>query len=65
MSVFFSASQGDSGGPLIKQEGPDAGEQVGLTSYGAAAGCEVGYPDAFTSVFKFKDWIDDNINNID
>ena len=54
--TFFS--QGDSGGPLIKQDG--SMEQVGITSYGASAGCELEYPDAFTSVNYFADWIEAN-----
>ena len=33
------------------------GIQVGLTSFGAAVGCEVGYPDAFTRISYFRDWI--------
>ena len=45
-------SQGDSGGPLIYN-----GIQVGLTSFGAAVGCEASYPDAFTRISYFRDWI--------
>ena len=45
--------QGDSGGPLTCAEG----HLVGITSFGAAAGCEAGYPDAFTRVSYFRDWI--------
>ena len=33
------------------------GIQVGLTSFGAAIGCEAGYPDAFTRISYFRDWI--------
>merc|ERR1712141_187291 len=44
---------GDSGGPLTSA----AGNLVGITSFGAAAGCEAGYPDAFTRVSHFRDWI--------
>jgi len=44
---------GDSGGPLTCAEG----HLVGITSFGAAAGCEAGYPDAFTRVSHFRDWI--------
>merc|ERR1712038_1375694 len=44
---------GDSGGPLTCAEG----HLVGITSFGAAAGCEAGYPDAFTRVSYFRDWI--------
>ena len=44
--------QGDSGGPLIYN-----GIQVGLTSFGATAGCEIGYPSGFTRISHFRDWI--------
>merc|ERR1712047_58075 len=44
---------GDSGGPLTCAEG----HLVGITSFGAAAGCEARYPDAFTRVSYFRDWI--------
>ena len=37
------------------------GEQTGLTSFGASAGCESGHPDCFTSVPFFNDWIDTNM----
>jgi len=47
---------GDSGGPLINS----AGEEVGIVSYGSAAGCEKGYPDAFTRVSYYKEWIEEN-----
>jgi len=43
---------GDSGGPLIYN-----GIQVGLTSFGATAGCEIGYPSGFTRISHFRDWI--------
>nr|ANG56302.1 chymotrypsin-like serine protease [Eriocheir sinensis] len=43
---------GDSGGPLNY-----GGKTYGITSFGAAAGCEAGYPDAFTRVTYFLDWI--------
>nr|P00771.2 RecName: Full=Brachyurin; AltName: Full=Collagenolytic protease [Leptuca pugilator]1AZZ_A Chain A, COLLAGENASE [Leptuca pugilator]1AZZ_B Chain B, COLLAGENASE [Leptuca pugilator] len=43
---------GDSGGPLNYN-----GLTYGITSFGAAAGCEAGYPDAFTRVTYFLDWI--------
>ncbi|MBM0273951.1 serine protease, partial [Streptococcus suis] len=39
---------GDSGGPLNH-----GGKTYGITSFGAAAGCEAGYPDAFTRVHYF------------
>lgn len=47
--------QGDSGGPLNKD-----GFTYGITSFGSSAGCEAGYPDAFTRVFNYLDWIEAN-----
>ncbi|KAK8405226.1 hypothetical protein O3P69_001653 [Scylla paramamosain] len=43
---------GDSGGPLNH-----AGKTYGITSFGSSAGCEKGYPDAFTRVNHYLDWI--------
>ena len=52
---------GDSGGPLdMKCAMTAAGQQwkqVGITSFGASAGCEVGYPAGFTRVECYLDWI--------
>lgn len=47
---------GDSGGPLTVQV---AGEtvQVGVVSFGAAAGCEQGFPAGFARVTSFDAWI--------
>lgn len=52
-----STCNGDSGGPLAvhDEEGP---LQVGLTSYGIALGCEVGFPGVFTRITSFVDWIE-------
>jgi len=52
---------GDSGGPInMKSEVTKAGQQwkqAGIVSFGASAGCEVGYPNGFTRVEYFIDWI--------
>jgi secreted trypsin-like serine protease len=52
---------GDSGGPLnMKAEVTKAGQQwkqVGIVSFGASAGCEVGYPAGFTRVESYLEWI--------
>jgi len=47
---------GDSGGPLHYN-----GNQVGIVSFGAAAGCELGYPDGFTSVAEYRSWINSHM----
>ncbi|XP_039488092.1 serine protease 1 [Drosophila santomea] len=52
-----STCNGDSGGPLVLKS---SSVQIGLTSFGAAAGCEKGYPAAFTRVTSFVDWIKSN-----
>jgi len=44
---------GDSGGPLNYN-----GATYGITSFGSSAGCEKGYPDAFTRVNYYLDWIE-------
>nr|XP_027212617.1 chymotrypsin BI-like [Penaeus vannamei] len=43
---------GDSGGPLNLN-----GMTYGITSFGSSAGCEKGYPAAFTRVYYYLDWI--------
>ncbi|KAH8380157.1 hypothetical protein KR009_009299, partial [Drosophila setifemur] len=52
-----STCNGDSGGPLFLESNK---EQVGLTSFGAAAGCQKGYPGSFTRVTYFRSWIKEN-----
>ncbi|XP_030386421.1 serine protease 1-like [Scaptodrosophila lebanonensis] len=49
-----STCNGDSGGPLVLKSNK---EQVGLTSFGSSAGCEKGYPAAFTRVTSYLTWI--------
>ncbi|KAF4521140.1 hypothetical protein B566_EDAN012905 [Ephemera danica] len=49
--------QGDSGGPLVIRDSNNQWMQVGLVSYGAASGCEEGYPDVFTRLTPFLPWI--------
>merc|ERR1719481_2452463 len=55
---------GDSGGPLnMKADMKEAGQawkQVGIVSFGASAGCEVGYPAGFTRTEYYLDWISSN-----
>jgi len=54
------ALQGDSGGPLVYRLDDGTYIQVGIVSFGAAAGCELGYPTAFTRVSSFVSWISEN-----
>ncbi|KAH8303574.1 hypothetical protein KR018_003534 [Drosophila ironensis] len=49
-----STCNGDSGGPLVLASDK---VQIGLTSFGSAAGCEKEYPAAFTRVTSYLDWI--------
>jgi hypothetical protein len=57
-----STCSGDSGGPNTYQI--RAGERtiVGITSFGAAAGCTLGFPAAFARVTYFLPWIQNNMN---
>jgi secreted trypsin-like serine protease len=50
--------QGDSGGPLVYQESDGRFTEVGIVSFGSSAGCERGYPAAFTRVTSYLDWIE-------
>ncbi|KAF5287271.1 hypothetical protein FQR65_LT02144 [Abscondita terminalis] len=47
------ACHGDSGGPLIS-----GSEQIGVVSWGQP--CAIGYPDVFTRVSAYIDWINTN-----
>jgi len=47
---------GDSGGPLTIAVGGGR-QQIGVVSFGAAAGCEVGFPAGFARVSSFHPWI--------
>ncbi|MBD5000944.1 trypsin-like serine protease, partial [Xanthomonas citri pv. citri] len=50
---------GDSGGPMNYVDG---GRTVtrGIVSFGSSTGCETGYPDGFTRVINYLDWIETN-----
>ncbi|XP_011701838.1 PREDICTED: trypsin-3-like [Wasmannia auropunctata] len=50
------ACHGDSGSPLVAN-----GIQIGLASF--VRPCAVGYPDVYTRVSSFTNWIDQYINN--
>lgn len=53
---------GDSGGVLSVQRPPGAPVQVGVTSFGAAAGCVAGFPSGFARVTHHNTWILNNQN---
>merc|ERR1712110_135937 len=61
---------GDSGGPLnMKYDVKDSAagdkwKQVGVVSFGASAGCEVGYPAGFTRTEYYLDWICSETNGV-
>jgi len=59
---------GDSGGPLnMKHSMKGAGDkwkQVGVVSFGASAGCEVGYPAGFTRTEYYLDWVCSETNGV-
>ena len=49
--------QGDSGGPLVAQLTDGRWTQIGVVSFGAAAGCTRGFPVGFARVTSFLNWI--------
>lgn len=51
--------QGDSGGPLIIGNSTLSGNStvVGIVSFGAAQSCTAGYPQGFTRIGPYLDWI--------
>uniref|UniRef100_A0A4Y0BJH9 Peptidase S1 domain-containing protein n=1 Tax=Anopheles funestus TaxID=62324 RepID=A0A4Y0BJH9_ANOFN len=53
-----SACNGDSGGPLAVQDGGSL--QVGIVSFGSAAGCAIGMPSVYARVSFFLDFIESN-----
>ncbi|XP_053685274.1 brachyurin-like [Sabethes cyaneus] len=53
-----SSCNGDSGGPLTVADGGSL--QVGIVSFGSAAGCSIGMPSVYVRVSHFRQWIVDN-----
>jgi secreted trypsin-like serine protease len=49
--------QGDSGVALVIQESDGIFTEVGVVSFGAAAGCQRGFPFGFARVTSFLIWI--------
>ncbi|XP_026484833.2 chymotrypsin-2-like isoform X1 [Vanessa tameamea] len=50
------ACHGDSGGPLVEGD-----RVVGIVSWGVP--CAKGFPDVYSRVYAFKDWIEEKIND--
>ncbi|KAJ8889045.1 hypothetical protein PR048_008539 [Dryococelus australis] len=55
------ACYGDSGGPLVVEESDGIKTQVGVVSGGYTL-CEMGWPDVYTRVTSFMDWISTTAN---
>ncbi|KDR11874.1 Chymotrypsin BI [Zootermopsis nevadensis] len=55
-----STCNGDSGGALTYLESDGRYTQVGIVSFGSSAGCQRGYPAAFTRVTSYLSWISSN-----
>ena len=53
-AYYFVELQGDSGGPLHKVMEDGRMKQIGITSFGLAFGCELGFHGAFTRTSKYK-----------
>jgi len=50
---------GDSGGPM-NYVVDGVTQTRGITSFGSSTGCETGYPDGYTRVTSYLDWIESN-----
>lgn len=53
----YGTCAGDSGGPLVTQIRAGENTLVGVTSFGASAGCALGYPTGFSRTTYFLSWI--------
>ncbi|CAK1543137.1 unnamed protein product [Leptosia nina] len=56
-----STCRGDSGGPLVVTRNNQK-TLIGVTSFGLALGCTIGFPAAFVRVTSFMDFINTNLN---
>lgn len=54
--------QGDSGGAFTFEEEPGVHTQLGIVSFGAAKGCELKLPTAYTRLASFLDFVEDTTN---
>ncbi|XP_047106453.1 brachyurin-like [Schistocerca piceifrons] len=55
-----SPCSGDSGGALVYKASDGVWTQVGIVSFGSDTGCENSYPEVFTKVSHYLDWISEN-----
>ncbi|XP_045451876.1 brachyurin-like [Melitaea cinxia] len=55
-----STCRGDSGGPLVVRRNGNS-VLVGITSFGLAFGCQLGYPAAFIRVTSYLNFINENL----
>ncbi|XP_049851591.1 brachyurin-like [Schistocerca gregaria] len=55
-----SPCSGDSGGALVYKASDGVWTQVGIVSFGSDTGCENSYPEVFTKVSHYLDWISQN-----
>ncbi|KAJ1527974.1 hypothetical protein ONE63_007904 [Megalurothrips usitatus] len=53
---------GDSGGAFTFEEEPDLHTQLGIVSFGAAKGCELGLPIVYTRLASFLQFVEDVTN---
>lgn len=53
--VGVGTCKGDSGGPLVSNF-----KLIGISSWGLP--CAKGYPDGFTRISEFAEWIDENMH---
>lgn len=47
---------GDSGGPLVYRSG-NVSYQIGVTAFGSAGGCEIGFPNVYARITNYLGWI--------
>ena len=47
---------GDSGGPLVYHH-ENMDYQVGVTAFGSAGGCEIGFPTVYSRITNYLGWI--------